>query len=84
MKKTYIENEIERNALYVGIPSVYGEWILETSGDPISLNELEDAGCEEEIEKINAIIASPNTAWEDLTDEDAEYIADTLKSWGIG
>lgn len=40
MKKAYIYNDNERNTLYFGIASVYGEFILTTEGDPTCLNEL--------------------------------------------
>ena len=84
MKKTYFYNEdtSERFALYVGIDRVYGGWIKETGGDPITLNDLEEIGSEEEIEAINATIADPSTPWESLTDEDEEYVNDYLVAWG--
>lgn len=81
--ETYRYDGSEAYALYVGIDAVYGGWILETGGDPTCLNELEQAAAEAEITAINEIIADPTTPWEDLSEEDLEYIQDTLESWGI-
>lgn len=94
MKKTYVQyndnaytlhngDGIERDALYIGLNNVYGGYILETAGGPTGLNELEDNGCENEIAAINQTINDPATPWEDLTQDDAEYISDTLTAWGI-
>ena len=47
------------------------------------LNELEDNGCETEIAALDQIINDPATPWEDLTQDDVEYISDTLTAWGI-
>lgn len=85
MKKTYITDPetSERCALYVGIDQLYGGWLLETSGDPTTLNELEDADCTDEIDAITAIITTPGTYWEPTTAEDAKYISGWLRTWGI-
>lgn len=94
MKKTYVQyidnhyvldnyDGTERFALYVGLDNVYGGYILEAGGDPTGLNELEDNGCESEIAEINQIINDPATPWKDLTQDDADYISDTLTAWGI-
>lgn len=85
MKKTYITNEntSESSALFIGLDTIYGGWLLETNGNPTCLNELEDADCETEIASINEIIADPATPWEPLTPEDKEYIRLTLESWGM-
>lgn len=73
----------EQFALYADIDSVDGGWLLETSGSLTCLNELEDAGSEEMINAISAIVADPATPWEDLSEEDEEAIRDTLTAWGI-
>ena len=96
MKKTYFynENTSEWLALYVGIDRVYGGWIEETGGDPITLNDLEDAlsqapdedtedAIQKELAFVNATLADPSTPWEPLEPEDEEYIHDTLVAWGI-
>ena len=94
MKKTYIQGEIERYALYVGIERVHGGWIMETGGEPNTLEYMEEAlsdandadeynAIEAELDEINAIIDDPTTPWEELREEDVEYIEDTLRAWGI-
>lgn len=91
MKKAYITDETtsEAYALYVRINAVYGGWIMETGGNPTCLNELEEAAsdgnesAETLINSINELIADPTTLWEDLSEEDQEYILDTLESWGL-
>lgn len=94
MKKTYIQfrsnfasisrhDGSEQFALYADVDAVYGGWIAETSGEPMCLNELEDAGCDGVIAEISSIIADPATPWEALNDEDTEFIRDTLGAWGI-
>ena len=94
MKKTYVQyinntytldngDGTERFALYVGLDNVCGGYILETSGDPTCLNELEDNGCESEIAAIKRIINDSTTPWMGLTQDDADYITDTLTAWGI-
>ena len=86
MKKAYIYNDNERNTLYFGITSVYGEFILTTNGNPTCLNELEDANDEAAdalIEEINAIINDPSTPWEACDEEDEAYVAEWLRIWGI-
>jgi hypothetical protein len=47
------------------------------------LNALEDAGCDGVIAEISRIISDPATPWEALSEEDTEYIRDTLAAWGI-
>lgn len=85
MKKTYItDNETsERYALYVGIDQIYGGWMMETSGDPDTLNTLEDSDCADLIEKITSTINDPATEWEQATEEDNEYVAEWLEIWGL-
>lgn len=83
MKKTYTSNG---NTLYTGISRIYGGWLLTTEGDPTTLNELEDANndaTDQEIAEINEILADPSTVWEEVNEEDAEYINGWLDTWGI-
>ena len=83
MKKTYTSNG---NTLYTEISAIYGGWLLTTDGDPTTLNELEDANndaADQEIAEINAILADPSTVWEEVNEEDAEYINGWLDTWGI-
>lgn len=49
----------------------------------VTLNTLEDEGAEDMIAAINEILVSGSTCWEDLSEEDEEYIADYLKECGI-
>lgn len=72
----------KRFYLYSDIDALYGGWMLETGGSPYVLRMLENAGCDELIAEINAVISSPATKWEPLTEGDQEYIADHLKVWG--
>lgn len=95
MKKTYVQyNEngnveayaygsgAERIELYAGVDQLYGEWMLRADY-VVTLNTLEDEGAEDMIAAINEILASGSTCWEDLSEEDAEYIEDYLKECGI-
>lgn len=80
MKKiTYSVNGTAQN-IYSGIERVYGGWIATTEGNPVTLNELEDAGAEEEIARIDSLIEENDG--EELTAADIEYIDDWLKIWG--
>lgn len=83
MEKTYITINEERFALYNGIASVYGGYILETNGGATCLNELEDVEDAALIDQIATVIADPTTPWESLEEEDTQYIRDTLGIWGI-
>ena len=83
MKKTTITTNNELFNLYFGISSVYGEFILETAGDPTCLNELEDAGVDALIDSVNSVISNPNTYWEPCNEDDEEYVSDCLEAWGI-
>lgn len=96
MKKAYIQfNENSTSAflsrfdgneqfsLYADIDSVDGGWLLETSGSITCLNELEAAGSEAMINAISEIVDDPTTPWEEISEEDAENIRDTLAAWGI-
>ena len=82
MKKiTYIDANGIRQNIYTGIELVYGGWIATTEGNPTCLNELEESSAEDEINKINDLIATGEA--EDLTDSDIEYINSTMKTWGL-
>ena len=88
MKKTLFGNsEMGNNYLYAGIEEVYGEFVLETEGDPVTLNDLEegaaDTDCKILIETIQSVIADPDTCWEPCSKEDERYISDWLDIWGI-
>lgn len=86
MKKTYfLEESGEQFALYIGIGGLYGGWILETGGNPDTLETLEECGgtCAGLIAKINAAISDLQTEWEPLTSDDLAYIAGYLEAWGI-
>lgn len=80
MKKiTYSVNGTTQT-IYSGIERVYGGWIATTEGNPVTLNELEDAGAEGEIARIDSLIKE--NYGEDLTAEDIEYINEWLDIWG--
>lgn len=83
MKKTFIPGVIENEYLYYGIPELYGEFLVTSCGDPLTLSTLEDTGCEEEIANIKAIIENPLTGWEDCNESDVEYVQGWLSDWGI-
>lgn len=84
MKKTVIYREPENEILYTGISALYGGWLLSTSGNPLTLNVLEDAdGCEGALAEINAILEDPRTPWEVCTAADEDYINEWLNIWGI-
>ena len=88
MKKTLFENsETGSHYLYAGAEEVYGEFVLETEGDPVTLNDLEegaaDTDCKILIETIQGVIADPDTCWEPCSKEDERYISDWLDIWGI-
>lgn len=78
------ENSGERYYLYTGISELYGGWMLETGGNPDTLEALEECGgtCAGLIAKINAAISDPRTEWEPLTKDDLAYIAGYLEAWG--
>ena len=91
MKKItyYLDGTTQR--IYSGIERVYGGWIATTEGNPITLNDLEDAQSyaetdleyaeiEEEISLINSLIEE--NEGEELTEEDIEYINEWLEIWG--
>ena len=71
------------SAKVTDIRAADGGYILETAGDPTGLNKLEDNGCETEIAALDQIIIDPATTWQELTEDDLSYIADTLTAWGI-
>lgn len=83
MKKTYVEKNGERFALYANIEGVYGEWIIESGGDALTLNDYEDAQADGEIDEIDEILSCESTVWEECDEEDLEYIRDWLETWGI-
>lgn len=95
MKKVYVQIEddnavvldrfdgSERFALYIGIDEVYGGWLLETAGNPLTLSQAEDADMWYEIDTINRIIKNVNTPWEICNKKDIDYINDILCAYGI-
>lgn len=83
MKKTIININNEEFKLFAGISSVYGEFILETAGDPTCLNELDNSDSRDLIESINSIMNDQSTAWEPCNEDDEQYISEWLEIWGI-
>ena len=76
MKKITTDTEI----IYIDIDELYGGWMATTEGEPICLNMLEEAGAEEEIERIESIIDEYPA--EDVTLEDGYYVDEWLRIWG--
>lgn len=83
MKKTYITDGKNTYKLYNNIESLYGEWMLETEGQPETLSSLEDAGATDEIDYVEEIANDPETPWEDCDEDDVNYITLWLSMWGI-
>ena len=82
MKKiAYTDTNGIRQNIYTNIDRVYGGWIATTEGNPTCLNELEDAGAYDEIDKINDLIATGGA--EEPTERDIEYVNGTLEAWGV-
>ena len=77
MKKIITNTE----TIYIDIDELYGGWMATTEGEPICLNMLEEAGAEEEIERIDSIIDEYPA--EDVTLEDECYVDEWLKMFGI-
>lgn len=76
-----LKTRIGYEYLYYFIPELDGGYMLTTGGDPCTKANLEDAGDEELLAKINGIIADPYTEWEKATDEEYEYVTDWLCDW---
>ena len=77
MKKIITNTE----TIYIDIDELYGGWMATTEGEPTCLNVLEQAGAEEEIERIESIIDEYPA--EDVTLEDECYVDEWLKMFGI-
>ena len=77
MKKITTDTE----TIYIDIDELYGGWMATTEGEPTCLNMLEDAGAEEEIERIESIIDEYPA--EDATLEDECYVDEWLKMFSI-
>ena len=77
MKKIITNTE----TIYIDIDELYGGWMATTEGEPTCLNILEDAGAEEEIERIESIIDEYPA--EDITLEDEYYVDEWLEIFGI-
>ena len=92
MRKTYVQfinaanGEVESYRYGSGEErfTLHGGWLMETSGDPITLTTLEEADNSEKIiASIDRVLSSIGTDWKVLTEEDEEYIADFLAECGI-
>lgn len=77
MKKIITNTE----TIYIDIDELYGGWMATTEGDPTCLNMLEEAGAEEEIERIESIIDEYHA--DDTTLEDECYVDEWLEIFGI-
>ena len=76
MKKITTDTE----TIYIDIDELYGGWMATTEGDPVCFSMLEDAGAEEEIERIESIIDEYPA--EDGALEDGYYVDEWLRIWG--
>lgn len=81
MKKTTIYGDTENFNLYFGIKELYGEFLLETGGDPTCLGELEEEDADGWIHAVNDLLNDPATPWEPCTKEDEEYVAEWVNIW---
>ena len=77
MKKITTDTE----TIYIDIDELYGGWMATTEGEPTCLNMLEEAGAEEEIERIESIVDEYPA--EDATLEDEYYVDKWLEMFGI-
>ena len=77
MKKITTNTE----TIYIDIDELYGGWMATTEGEPTCLNMLEEAGAEEEIERIESIVDEYPA--EDITLEDEYYVDEWLEIFGI-
>ena len=77
MKKITTDTE----TIYIDIDELHGGWMVTTEGEPTCLNMLEEAGAEEEIERIESIIDEYPA--EDITLEDEYYVDEWLEIFGI-
>lgn len=87
MKKTSYETICGTSkvweTIYFEIEPLSGGFLATTEGDPITLNELEDAGAEEEIMRIeNAIANCHISGAENPTKADFEYVNGWLLTYG--
>lgn len=78
--------------LFYGIDWLYGEWMLTTGGDPVTLKDYEDAmgqtydedcrdAIESEINAIEELIATDKG--EDITAEQLAYLNEWRETWGL-
>lgn len=82
--------------LYFDINQLDDGWMITSEGDPYTTYDfereidyftLEDdeervQQTEEDLKRIEAIIADPRTPLEEITDEDIEYVNEWLDIWG--
>ena len=73
----------EQHKLYRGIPELNGGWLLQTRGDPITLEMLENADDETTIKKINQMLNDDEYGWWDADGEDYQYVSRWLDIWNL-
>ena len=91
MKKIYYKNDEETNRFFFGIPALYGEWMMETDTEPLTLGICEEdianygdnAHEQELIEKCNRWIADPAIEWKECTNVDIDYVNGWLSTYRI-
>lgn len=81
----YIGQGEEVQTLYAGVhPNLYGNFLVTSGGDPVTLNELEGGeACGAAIDSIQWIMADPTTDWRECNAADQEYVREWLSIWGI-
>ena len=84
MKKTYITNIEGTFRLFRDIEGLYGDWLLETEEEPLTLSDLEDWGEQDQIDYFSEeILNDPATLWEECDEDDQKYVNKWLDIWGI-
>lgn len=72
----------EQHKLYRGIPELNGGWLLQTRGDPLTLEMLESVEDETTIDKINQML-NDDDEWWDAEGEDYQYVSRWLDIWNL-
>lgn len=72
----------EQHKLYRGIPELNGGWLLQTRGDPVTLEMLESVEDETTIDKINQML-NDDDEWWDAEGEDYQYVSRWLDIWNL-
>lgn len=77
------ENWNEKSKLLNGIPELYGGWMIETEGNPITKVSLEDVDDYDTIRAIEAYLNDDSVEWYPVGEDETNTVDSWLKSWGI-